>query len=365
MRDCTRQASGCRVVQIAGVASELAMPFAGLHQLCLPFLTDLGRLPEPQQRALDVAFGLAMGNPPDHFIVGLATLGLLSEVAGQTPLVCLVDDCQWLDEATRLVLGFVGRRLLAESVLLLLGVRELDDELLCAALPRLTLDGLAVEDAGALLEATVAGQLDEKVRNRIIEETRGNPLGLLELPRGMTHAELAGGFGLPPTDTISDYMHEHYARRVRALPEPTRRLMLLAAADPTGDATLLWAAARELRIPRGAADTATYGHLLDVGSRVRFHHPLVRSAAYAAATREDRAASHLALAAATDVTTEPERRVWHLAAAAFEPDESIASALEQSAATARARAGSAAAAAFLQRSAALTAQPERRAERAL
>jgi DNA-binding CsgD family transcriptional regulator len=364
MHYCVRQASGCRVAQVAGVESELEMPFAALHQLCRPMLGEIVALPEPQEQALRVAFGLASGSSPDRFMVGLAVLGLLAEVAAKRPLVCLIDDAQWLDEASCHVLGFVGRRLLAEAVLLLFSVRETGDERLLPALPTLTLGGLADEDARALLAAAVPGHLDEQVRDRIVAETRGNPLGLLELPRGMSPAELAGGFGVV-TATVPRHIEGHYVRRVTALPESTRQLMLLAAADPTGDATLLWGAAESLGLARHAAAAAESEQLLEIGSRVGFRHPLVRSAVYAAGTAEDRRAVHLALAAATDAQKEPERRVWHLAAAATGPDEDVAGQLERTADTAQARAGLAAAAAFLQRAVALTGDPARRADRAL
>jgi DNA-binding CsgD family transcriptional regulator len=365
MRYCARQASGCRLVQIAGVESEMALPFAALHQLCAPLLGDLAALPEPQERALRVAFGLAAGSAPDRFVVGLAVLSLLAEEAAARPLVCLVDDAQWLDDASSQVLGFVGRRLLAESVLLLFAVREAADERLFAGLPALTVEGLTDEDARALLTAAVPGHLDERVRDRIVAETRGNPLGLLELARGLSEAELAGGFAGPPTASLPGRLQDHYLQRVRALPEPTQRLMLLAAADPTGDATLLWRAAPTLGLGRDAAAAADAEQLLHIGSRVRFRHPLVRSAAYTAGSSEDRRAAHLTLAAATDAETDPDRRVWHLAAAATGPDEEVAAALEQVAVKTQARAGLAAAAAFLQRSLALTAEPARRADRAL
>jgi DNA-binding CsgD family transcriptional regulator len=362
MQYCARQASGCRVAQIAGVESELEMPFAALHQLCEPILGHLDALPAPQHQALRVAFGAEVGNAPDRFVAGLAVLGLLTDVAAERPLVCLVDDAQWLDEPSRQVLGFVGRRLLAEPVLLLLAVREAGDEHLFPALSSLTLGGLTEEDARALLTAAVPGQLDEQVRDRIVAETQGNPLRLLELPREMTSGELAGGYGVTH---VGGPMEERYTRRIRALPEPTQHLLLLAAADPTGDATLLWRAAETLGVPRSAAAAAESEQLIEIGSHVRFHHPLVRSAAYAAGTLDDRCAAHAALAAATDADVDPERRIWHMAAAATGPDEAIASQLELMAAAAQARAGSAAAAAFLERSVQLTADPQRRAERAL
>ena len=365
MHYCARQASGCRLVQIAGVESEIELPFAALHQLCAPMLGGLAALPEPQERALRVAFGLATGPAPDRFVVGLAALSLLAEYAAARPLVCLVDDAQWLDEFSSQVLGFVGRRLLAESALLLFAVREMADEQIFPGLAALTVEGLTDEDARALLTATVPGHLDERVRDRIVAETRGNPLGLLELARGMSEAELAGGFARPPTATVPTRLQDHYLQRVRALPGPTQRLMLLAAADPTGDATLLWRAAPTLGLGRDAAAEADEEQLLQVGSQVRFRHPLVRSAAYMAGSPEDRRAAHLTLAAVTDARTDPDRRVWHLAVAATGPDEEVATALEQAAVKTQARAGLAAAAAFLQRSVALTAESGRRADRAL
>jgi DNA-binding CsgD family transcriptional regulator len=365
MRYCARQASGCRVVQIAGVESEMELPFAALHQLCGPMLGGLAALPEPQERALRVAFGLAAGTAPDRFVVGLAVLSLLAENAAARPLVGLVDDAQWLDEASSQVLGFVGRRLLAESVLLLFAVREAADERMFPSLPALTVEGLTDEDARALLTAAVPGHLDEQVRDRIVAETRGNPLGLLELASRSSEAELAGGFAGPPGTSLPGRLQDHYLRRVRALPEPAQQLMLLAAADPTGDATLLWRAAPALGLGRDAAAAADAEQLLQIGSQVRFRHPLVRSAAYTAGSPEDRRAAHLTLAAATDAQTDPERRVWHLAAAATGPDEEVAAALEQAAVKIQARAGLAAAAAFLQRSLALTAELGRRADRAL
>jgi DNA-binding CsgD family transcriptional regulator len=365
MRYCARQASGCRLVQIAGVESEIELPFAALHQLCAPMLGGLAALPEPQERALRVAFGLATGTAPDRFVVGLAALSLLAENAAARPLVCLVDDAQWLDEISCQVLGFVGRRLLADSMLLLFAVREMAGERMFPGLPALTVEGLTDEDARALLTATVPGHFDERVRDRIVAETRGNPLGLLELARGMSEAELAGGFADPPTASLPSRLQDHYLQRVRALPEPTQRLMLLAAADPTGDATLLWRAAPTQGLGRDAAAAADAEQLLQIGSQVRFRHPLVRSAAYTAGSPEDRCAAHLTLAAATDAQTDPDRRVWHLAAAATGPDEEVATALEQAAVKTQARAGLAAAAALLQRSVALTAEPARRADRAL
>ena len=362
---CARQASGCRVARIAGVESELELPFAALHQLCGPMLGSLAALPEPQQRALRIAFGLVPGSASDRFLVGLAVLSLLAEMATERPLVCLVDDAQWLDVPSAQVLGFVARRLLAESIVFLFAVREAVDQRLFPALPALTVEGLTGEDARAFLTAAIPSRhLDEQVRDRLVAETRGNPLALLELVRGMSAAELAGGFAMPSLAIPSGHLQDHYLRRVRALPEPTRRLMLLAAADSTGDAALVWRAARTLGIGRQDA-VAAAEQLLEIGAQVRFRHPLVRSAASAAASTQDRRSAHGALAEATNARTDPERRVWHLAAAATGPDEDVAAELERTAGRAQARAGLAGAAAFLQRSVALTAEPRRRADRAL
>jgi len=362
---CARQAAGCQLAQIAGVESELALPWAALHQLCAPLLDGLPALPEPQQQALRLAFGTASGGAPDRFLVGLAVLGLLAEASAQRPMVCLVDDAQWLDDASARVLGFVARRLVGESVALLLAVREVGDERRFPGLPTLTVERLTDDDARALLTAIVSGHLDPRVRDRVVADTGGNPLALLELVNGMSKPELAGGFALPPTAPVSGQLRDQYVRRVRALAPPTQRLMLLAAADPTGDATLVWRAGRTLGIGQQAAAEAASQQLLEIGARVQFRHPLIRSAAYAAGSPQDRRAAHRALAEATDARADPDRRVWHLAAAADGPDEDVATQLERAAHRVQARAGLAAAAAFMQRSAALTTAPARRAERAL
>ena len=365
MRYCARQASGCQLAQVHGVESEMELPLAALHQLCTPMLSSLDALPKPQQRALRVAFGLEAEPAPDRFALGLAVLSLLAENAAARPLVCLVDDAQWLDEASSQVLGFVGRRLLAEPVGLLFAVREAAGERVFPGLPSLTIEGLTDKDARALLTAAVPGHLDKRVCDRLVVETGGNPLELLEMATGMTEAELAGGFGGPRQAGLPGHLEDHYLRRVRMLPDPAQQLMLLAAADPTGDATLLWRAAQRLGLGPDAVAAADAEQLLSVGSQVQFRHPLVRSAAYVARSPEDRRAAHLTLAAATDARADPERRVWHLAAAATGPDEEVAAALEHAAAKIQARAGLAASAAFLQRSVTLTAEPGRHTERAL
>ena len=354
-------ASGFRLARAVGVESEMELPFAALQQLCAPMLDRLDRLPAPQQDALGVAFGLRAGDAPDRFLVGLAVLSLFSEVAQQRPLLCVVDDAQWLDRASAQVLVFVARRLLAESVALVLVTREPHDELV--GLPKLAVEGLASGDARALLSSALGVPLDERVRERIIAETRGNPLALLELPRGLTVTELAGGFGLPGTPGLAGRIEDSFRRRCAALPAETQRLLLVAATDPVGDPVLLWQAAERLGIGAPAA-----GHtdgLLEIGARVTFRHPLVRSAVYRAASPEDRQQAHRALADATDAEHDADRRAWHLAHATTGFDEEIASELERSAGRAQARGGLAAAAAFLERAATLTPEPARRAGRAL
>ncbi len=362
---CAEHASGFQIARIAGIQSEMELPFAGLHQLCAPMLAEVVSLPDPQQRALQVAFGLTAGDPPDRFLVALATLSLLAEVALKRPLLCIVDDVQWLDAASSQVFGFVGRRLLGESVLLLLALREPVADRHLAGLPELTLRGLTDVDARALLVAAIPGRVDDRIRDRIVAETQGNPLALLELPRGMTAAELAGGFPVPPMRDLPGQLEEHFLRRLEALPEDSQRLMLVAAADPTGDVALLLRAAQALGIERTAGTGADVEQLLEIGATVQFRHPLVRSAVYSAASLKDRRAVHLALAAEMDPQTDPDRRAWHLALAAEGPDENVASELELSASRAQSRGGLASAAAFLQRSVALTEHPERRADRAL
>jgi DNA-binding CsgD family transcriptional regulator len=362
---CARQASDFRVVPVAGVESEMELPFAALHQLCAPIMAKTSALPEPQESALHVAFGLTAGSAPDRFVLGLAVLGLLAEVAAKQPLVCVVDDAQWLDDASSQVLAFVGRRLMAESVFLLFAARETGYERLFPDLPDLTVGGLTNDDARALLVATVTVRLDAQVRDRIVAETHGNPLGLLELPRGMSRVELAAGLRMPTASTVSSRIEDSYLRRIEALPDGTRRLMLLAAADPTGDATLVWRAAQTLGIDHGAAAAAETEDLLHMGAGVRFHHPLVRSAAYRAASLDDRRAVHRALASATNRDDDPQRRAWHLAAAATDPDEAVAAELEQCAGSAQARGGLAAAAALMERAASLSSEPAARVERRL
>jgi DNA-binding CsgD family transcriptional regulator len=356
-------ASGCRVARASGVESEMELAYAGLHQLLAPMLDRLERLPRPQREALGTAFGISPGSAPDRFLVGLATLSLLADAAEEHPLVCLVDDAQWLDQASVQVLAFVARRLVAEPVGLVFAARVPGDEL--AGLPELAVEGLAEADARALLDSVLAGPLDARVRDRIVAETGGNPLALLELSRGLTPAALAGGFALPDTLPLAGRIEESFQRRLDALPADTRMLLLVAAAEPVGDPLLMWRAAEQLGIGTHAATPAAEAGLLEVGTRVRFRHPLVRSTAYRAASLPERQQVHGALAEATDPELDPDRRAWHRAHATPMPDEDVAAELERSAGRAKARGGLAAAAAFLERAALLTLDPGRRAQRLL
>ncbi len=359
------RASGCHVVRAAGVESEMELAFAGLQLLCAPLRDRLERLPRPQREALATAFGLGDGDAPDRFLVGLAVLSLLSDAAEERPLVCVVDDAQWLDAASAQALAFVARRLQAESAGLVLAVRETAGERRFAELDELVVAGLEAGDARALLEAVLTGPLDERVRDRIVAETRGNPLALLELPRGRTPAELAGGFGLNGEPALAGRIEARYQERLETLPEASRLLLLVAAAEPLGDPLLLWSAAAALGIDAGAGAPAADAGLIELGTQVRFHHPLVRSAVYGAAAPEDRRRIHAALAEATDAEAEPDRRAWHRAQATAGLDEAVAAELERSAARAGARGGVAAGAAFHERAAELTPDPARRARRAL
>jgi DNA-binding CsgD family transcriptional regulator len=352
-----------RIARTSGVEAEMELPFAAAQQLCSPFLDFSDRLPQPQHEALAVALGLITGPAPNPFLVGLAVLGLLSEAAEERPLLAVVDDAQWLDDASARALAFVARRLLAEKIALVFAARQVDDAL--GGLPSLHVAPLRRRDARALLECVLPARLDEPVLERIVVETRGNPLALLELPSGLTPAELAGGFGLPAAMPLSASIEESFARRLEDLPDDTRLLLLLAAAEPVGDPLLLWRAAEKLGIPAGAAAAGATDGLLELGEHVTFRHPLVRSAVYGSAPVEQRRAVHSALAEVTDPAADPDRRAWHLAAAASAPDEEVACELERSAGRAQARGGLAAAAAFLQRSFALTGDPARRADRAL
>jgi DNA-binding CsgD family transcriptional regulator len=351
------------VVRAVGVEGEMELAFAAVQQLCSPSLHLMDHLPEPQRVALEVALGLSSGPPPNTFLVGLAVLNLVSESADEQPLLCLVDDAQWLDRASARVLAFVARRLLAERIAMVFAAREAIDALRGVA--ELRVEPLNRRDARALLDSVLPARLDERVLERIVAETHGNPLALLELPRGLTPAQLAGGFGLPGALPLSVRIEESFTRRLVLLPQDSRRLLLVAAADATGDAALLWRAARRLGIPETAAAAVESGGLLLLDGSVVFRHPLVRSAVYGAAEPAERRAVHRALAKETDPEVDPDRRAWHLAQSASAPDEEVALELERSAERAQARGGFAAAAAFLERAAELTPEPDQRAQRTL
>ena len=353
--------NGCQVARAVGIESEMELAYAGLHQLCRPFLDGMERLARPQHEALGTAFGLLSGTAPDRFLVGLAVLNLLSDAAAQQPVLCVVDDAQWLDLMSARILAFVARRLEAESVVMVFAVREGEDHEL-AGLAELEIRGLDDADARALLDSVLPGPVDPRVRDRIVAETRGNPLALLELPQAWTAAELADGLS---AGTLAGRIEESFVRRLEVLPPDTRLLLLTAAAEPLGDAPLLWQAAERLGLGADPAAGAIESGLISFGQHITFRHPLVRSAAYRMATARDRQAVHQALAEVTDPDLDPDRRAWHLAQASARPDEQVAAELEQSARRARARGGFFAAGTFLERSAELTPDPARRAQRAL
>ena len=361
-------AAGCRVAWATGVQSEMELAFAGLHSLCAPLLGRVKQLPQAQREALSTAFGMSAGPPgppPERFLVGLAVLSLLADAAEGQPLVCIVDDAQWLDRVSSQTLAFVARRLLAERVALVFAVREQGDEQVLAGLPELVIGGLTPEHARLLLDAMIRGPLDEQVKARILDETRGNPLALMELPRSLTRAELAGGFGFPDARQLTSRIERSFLQRVEKLPRDSRLLLLTAAADPVGDVHLLWRAAERLGIGAEAGAPAEAAGLIELGVRVRFPHPLVRSAIYLASNPSDRRDVHRALADSTDPVLDPDRRAWHRAHAAAQPDEAVAAEMIRSADRAQGRGGLAAAAAFLKRAAELTPDARVRVERAL
>jgi DNA-binding CsgD family transcriptional regulator len=358
-------ASGCRVVRAAGAEPEMELAFAGLHQLCAPFLDRIERLPDPQRSALGTALGLRDGDAPDRFAVGLAVLSLLADVAREQPLVCIVDDAQWLDRASAQALAFVARHLVTGPVAVVFAARPSGAERDLAGLAELVVSGLADGDAQALLESVIAGPLDEQVRDRIVAESRGNPLALLQLAQAVTPGELAGGIGLPGVTAMPGRIEEDFRGQLLPLPAETRRLLLVAAAEPAGDPLLLWRAADRLGVPASAAAPAVATGLIEFGRHIRFCHPLARSAVYRAASPQERHDVHRALAEATDPGPDPDRRAWHRARAATGLDEDVAAELEASAGRARARGGLAAVAAFHERAAELTPDRSRRALRAL
>jgi len=357
-------ASGFRCVQVAGIQSDMELAFAALQQLSAPLMTHADELPEPQREALNVAFGRGIGPTPDRFLVGLAVLSLMSAAANEQPLLCLIDDAQWLDQVSLQTLAFVARRLLAEPVVIVFAARDAGAATL-EGLPELVIEGVPDAAARELLDSAVPGLIDPRVRDRIVAETRGIPLALLEVPRTVSAAELAGGFRETGVQRSAGEIEDSIVSRIRSLPPDTQRLLLLAAAEPVGDAALFLRAAAQLGIPVDALAPAEAAGVIEFGPRMRFHHPLFRSAAYRAAELTDRRAIHRALADATDPESDPDRRAWHAANAASGPDDEVAAELATSAGRARSRGGIAAAAALLERATILTADPALRGARAL
>jgi DNA-binding CsgD family transcriptional regulator len=362
-RTAERAAAHVRVERMVASESEMALPYAGLHQLCVHMMDTAGRLPEPQREALEAAFGLRQAPGPSPFLVGLAVLGLLTEHARDRALLCVVDDAQWLDDVSARAIAFVARRLDAEGIAIVLAMRTVDEAF--ADLPQLTVEGLSDDDARALLRLALPGSIDERVRDQLIAESHGNPLALRELPRTLGPAEIAGGFALAGSIPLESRIERSLLAQLAPLPASARTLLLVAAADPTGDPGLLWRASAQLGLGPADLDAAASADALVVGARVGFRHPLVRSAVYRAASPEDRRSVHAALADATYAERDPDRRAWHRACATLRPHEQVAADLEQSAARARTRGGAAAAAAFLERAAELSPAPRRRAQRLL
>ena len=314
-------ASGFRSVDVAGVESDMELAFAGLQQLCAPLMDRFDELPEPQREALAVAFGRGVGPTPDRFLVGLAVLSLMAAAANDQPLLCIVDDAQWLDQVSVQTLAFVARRLMADQVALVFAARESGAEAL-AGLPELVISGLSDGNARELLESVMVGGIDPRVRGRIVAETRGIPL--LEVPRNVSPVDLAGGFWNSAGRRSVGQIEESFLHRIKSLPAETQRLLLVAAAEPLGDAALFLRAAAHLGIPVDGLAPAEAAGVIEFGPRMRFHHPLVRSAAYRAADLTERRAVHRALADATDPQSDPDRRAWHAANAAAGPDDAVA-----------------------------------------
>jgi DNA-binding CsgD family transcriptional regulator len=361
------RAEDCTVLRASGVESEAELPFAAVHRMCSDMLVgSVDELPAPQAAAVKVAFGLSDADqPPDAFLVGLGVLNRLSFAADERPLVCLIDDAQWLDRISAQTLAFAAHRFDADPVALIFAIRDPIEPL--AGLPELVLKGLSPEDSRTLLRSRLPAPLDESVRERFIDEARGNPLALLELPRAFSTAELAGGLGIErtPSTPIVTLLEAGFGRRAESLPGDTRLLLLVAAAEPTGDPALLWRTAALLGIDPEAAAPAEAAGLVSIGERVSFRHPAVRSAIYRSAEPNERRRAHRALANAIDPDVEPDRHAWHSANGTLGHDEAVAAELERSAGRAQRRGGMAASAAFLSRAAMLTPDSERRGRRAL
>jgi DNA-binding CsgD family transcriptional regulator len=365
LSDVANNADDFWICRARGVESEMELAYAGLQQLCGPLTGQNVELTTLRRTALDQVFGLAEGAPPEPFLVGIAALDLVATVAQKQPVVWLIDDAQWIDQASMQAIGFLGRRLLAERVVILIATREIGNENELAGLPELRIGGLNTEDAGRIFDSVVSGPTDPLVRDRIISETRGNPLALLELPRAWTTAELVEGLSQSAGMPVTSRLELAFAKRLRELPPDTQTLLALAAAEPTGDPALLWSAIQRLGLDWSAAAPAERAGLLEVGQGVYFRHPLVRAAAYRCAPLKMRLEAHRVLAEVADPIHDADRRAWHWASSTVGHDEKIAAELERTAGRARARGGLLAAAALLERAAFLTPHGELRADRTL
>jgi DNA-binding CsgD family transcriptional regulator len=363
--DLTDKAQDCCICRAGGVESEMELPYAGLQQLCGPIIDRLADLRPLHRSALETVFGLGTGSPPDRFLVGMAVLDLVAVVAQGQPVMWIVDDAQWLDRSSVQAIGFASRRLQADRIVIVIAARDAGEDGDLAGLPELRLAGLGTEDAGTLFDSVVPGPTDRAVRNRIIAETRGNPLALLELPRAWTAAELVEGLPESARLPLTGNLELAFAKRLSELPPDTQTLLALAAAEPKGDPALLWSAAQQLGLDWSAAAPAERAGLIELGPRVYFRHPLVRATAYRAAPLRKRLEVHRALAEVTDPVRDADRRAWHRASSTVTHDESIAIELEQSAGRAKARGGLLAAASLLERAALLTPDGARRANRTL
>ncbi|MET9437227.1 AAA family ATPase [Streptomyces sp. NPDC006551] len=354
-----------RLLRVTGLEFEATFGYAALHTLCAPLMPGLERLPEPQREALRVVFGLAEGEAPSRFLVGLAVMGLLSDAAAKQPVLCVIDDAQWLDRASARTLGFVAHRLDSERITMMFALREPDSAPELVDLPRMSLAGLPPEAARSLLTSEFRAPLDKRVRERILAEAQGNPLALLELPRTISPGRAAGGFGLPQAVPLSRRIEKSFEQRLLPLPQATRTLLLIIAVEATGDATLVWAAADRMGVSVDALTAAEEAGLTAMDGTVRFHHPLVGSVVHHTASPAERRRVHEVLSQSMQEQVNEDRRAWHRAQAVLRPDEDVAADLERLASRAGARGGAAAAAAFLERSATLTPDAGKRAWRAL
>lgn len=359
-------AADWRVLRGSGVETEVDLPYAGLHLLLRPALDRLGALPEPQRNALQRVFGLAPApgqEPADRLLVGVAVLSLLSELAEDGPLLCLVDDAHWLDPASAQALVFAARRLGTEGVVMVFAARDTESVFTSSELPELRLSGLDPSAAAALLDERVH-DLAPELRRRMLAEAGGNPLAITELPAAVANLRASDVRTLPATLPLTDRLREAFAGRIRSMPDATRMLLVVAAAHDTGELDVVLRAGARLGAAPGDLEPAERSGLVRADlAAVTFRHPLVRAAVYESAPHRYRVDAHAALAATLDGPHDAERRAWHRAATATDPDEDIAAELERSAEAAAARSGYAAAVSAHERAAHLTPPGERRARR--